>query len=74
MVETWLPPLHPAFRGHVKPHAPLLAVPPDGQSLFKVMTAENLIRSFRDGYLHFNRVDSYSDDKHDGEQLPKALG
>lgn len=39
------------------------------------MTIDNLLKSIRDCYLHFNRVDNYKDfpgaDLHDGEQLPK---
>lgn len=61
--------------GSVEPHAPLLNDPPDGQLLYKVMTAENLLCSIVGNYLHFNRVDSYEDfagaDPHDGRQLPK---
>jgi hypothetical protein len=61
--------------GHVEPHAPLLDVPPAGQLLYKVMSAENLFSSIVGSYLHFNRVDSYPDfpgsDAHDGRQLPK---
>jgi hypothetical protein len=64
----------PAPLGLVEPHAPLLRLPPEGQLLYKVMTAENLQRSIKGGYLHFNRVDSYTDlsngDPHDGEQPP----
>ena len=64
----------PAPLGHIEPHAPLLRLPPEGQLLYKVMTAENLLRSIKGGYLHFNRVDSYTDlsngDPHDGEQPP----
>ena len=64
----------PAPLGFVEPHAPLLRLPPEGQLLYKVMTAENLLRSIEGGYLHFNRVDSYTDllngDPHDGEQPP----
>jgi hypothetical protein len=60
--------------GHVEPHAPLLRLPPEGQLLYKVMTVENFLRSTKGGYLHFNRVDSYTDlsngDPHDGEQPP----
>lgn len=45
--------------------------------LYKMMTVENLLRSIRNSYLHFNRVDSYSDfpgaDANDGRQLPKDL-
>jgi hypothetical protein len=52
----------------------LLRVPVDGQLLYKVMTVENFLRSVEEGYLHFNRVDSYGDsptaDQRDGKQLP----
>lgn len=65
----------PAPLGTVEPHAPLLRIPPEGQSLYKVMTVENLLRSVTGSYLHFNRVDSYPDfpnaDENDGRQLPK---
>ena len=65
--------------GSVEPHVPLLNVPHDGQLLYKVMTLENLLRSVGGNYLHFNRVDSYTDlprsdpyaDPNDGRQLPK---
>jgi len=65
--------------GLIEPHAPLLAIPNDGQLLYKIMTVENLIRSISGNYLHFNRVDSYVDlsgsnplaDFNDGRQLPK---
>ena len=53
----------------------MLNVPPDGQLLFKMMTVENLLRSIKGAYLHFNRVNSYTDfpgaDPHDGQQLPE---
>jgi len=53
----------------------MLTVPPDGQLLYKMMTVENSLRSFAGGYMHFNRVDSYTDfpnaDAHDGQQLPR---
>ncbi|MGH8468246.1 MAG: hypothetical protein ACREVY_04415 [Gammaproteobacteria bacterium] len=65
----------PAPLGSVEPHAPMLNVPPDGQLLYKIMSAENLLRSIVGNYLHLNRVDSYADfpgaDPHDGRQLPK---
>jgi len=61
--------------GCIEPHAPLLRIPSDDQLLYKVMTVENLLRSVVGNYLHFNRVDSYSDapnaDENDGRQLPK---
>jgi len=63
--------------GMVEPHAQLLKIPPNEQLLYKVITIENLLRSFTGNYLHFNRVDSYKDfpdaDSHDGRQLPKDL-
>src|ERR1700730_2317995 len=65
-------PFDPALGG-IEPHAPLLAAPPEGQQLYKIMTVENLLRSVSGGYLYFNRVDSYRDfpnaDWRDGEQL-----
>jgi len=65
----------PAPLGSVEPHAPLLTTPPDGQLLYKIISVENLLRSIVGNYLHFNRVDSYTDfpgaDPHDGRQLPK---
>lgn len=66
-------PRQPAPLGSVEPHALILNVPPDGHLLYKMMTVENLLRSFEGAYLHFNRVDSYTDfpsaDPHDGQQL-----
>jgi hypothetical protein len=65
---------HPPPVGLIEPHAGLLTIPSDGQLLFKRMSTENLIRSIRERYLHFNRVDLYSDfpqaDGEDGAQLP----
>lgn len=65
----------PAPLGSVEPHAPMLSVPPEGQSLYKMMTVENLLHSIIGNYLYFNRVDSYIDfpcaDPHDGQQLLK---
>jgi hypothetical protein len=61
--------------GSIEPHAALLNIPTGDQSLYKMMTIENLLRSIKGEYLHFNRVDSYADfpgvDPHDGEQLPQ---
>lgn len=72
-----IPPTPPLRLGHIEPHAGLLEQPPEGQMLYKLMTIENLLRSIDGAYLHFNRVDRYSDspidDKHDGEQLPADL-
>lgn len=62
------------LQGSIEPHAGMLTAPEPGQLLYKIMRAEDLIRSMALGYLHFNRVDSYRDfpgaDMHDGEQLP----
>ena len=64
----------PAPMGAVEPHAALLRQPAVGQLLYKVMRAEYLIDSIAGSYLHFNRVDSYTDfdgaDLQDGAQLP----
>lgn len=61
--------------GQIESHAPLLNMPPGDQLLYKMMTAENLLRSIDGNYLHFNRVDSYVDfpgaDPFDGKQPPK---
>lgn len=65
----------PAPLGSIEPHAPLLLIPPEDQLLYKVITVENLLRAVTGNYLHFNRVDSYTDfpnaDENDGQQLPK---
>jgi hypothetical protein len=59
----------------VEPHAGLLRQPPDTQLLYKVMKTEDLAKSISDQYLHFKRVDTYTDfagaDAHDGGQLPR---
>jgi hypothetical protein len=61
--------------GLIEPHAGLLTQPQAGQRLYKVMSAENFLRSVAGGYLYFNRVDSYRDfpqaDLWDGLQLEK---
>lgn len=60
--------------GSVEPHALMLNIPRDDQLLYKLMTPENLLRSIGGAYLHFNRIDSYTDfpcaDTHDGQQTP----
>ncbi len=62
------------LQGSIEPHAGMLNAPEPGQLLYKIMRAEDLIRSMALGYLHFNRVDCYRDfhgaDWHDGDQLP----
>lgn len=59
----------------IEPHAKILRIPPDDQLLFKIVNIEDLLRSIMKNYLHFTRVDSYSDfpnaDENDGRQLPK---
>jgi hypothetical protein len=59
--------------GGVETHAGLLIQPASEDLLYKVMAIEDLLRSIDLGYLHFNRVDLYTDfpvaDPHDGEQL-----
>lgn len=75
MEEKELPKNIIAPLGHIEPHAPLLNVPSSDHLLYKMITAENLLRSIDGNYLHFNRVDSYVDfpgaDHNDGIQLPK---
>jgi hypothetical protein len=60
--------------GHIEPHTPLLTLPAPGQRLYKLISVENLIRSIEGSYLHFNRVDHYTDfalaDANDGAELP----
>lgn len=60
--------------GQIEPHGPLLNQPDPGQRLYKLMSVENLIRSVESSYLHFNRVDHYTDfplaDAEDGAELP----
>ena len=67
----------PPWAGSIEPHVRLLKQPADDQLLYKVMSAENLLRSISGRYLHFNRVDSYRDfpgaDGNDGAQLPKDI-
>jgi len=54
----------------VEPHARLLSQPEPGQPLFKVVKVRYLIDMLQKNYLHFQRVDTYTDDTTDGEQLP----
>ena len=56
--------------GGLEPHRNLLIQPPDGQLLYKMMRGEDFLRSVSESYLHFTRVDSYTD-VHDGQQLPE---
>lgn len=60
--------------GVIEPHAPLLNLPPPDQRIYKLVSVENLIRSIEGSYLHFNRVDHYTDfalaDHDDGAELP----
>ncbi|NTT85757.1 hypothetical protein [Tabrizicola fusiformis] len=59
------------IRGHIEPHAPLMDIPPGDHLLLKIMSLDNFERSLQDGYLHFNRVDCYDVDPHDGEIAPE---
>jgi hypothetical protein len=54
----------------VDPHRSLLRQPEAGALLFKVVKVRYLIDMLRKNYLHFQRVDAYTDDTADGEQLP----
>src|SRR6516225_259188 len=54
----------------IEPHRQLLRFPNPDQRLFKVVKVRYLIDMLQKNYLHFQRVDSYTDDKADGEQLP----
>ena len=71
---TDVPP-HPVPLGLIEPRIGLLQLPAEGAQLFKMMKVEHLLASVDGSYLHFNRVDSYSDfpgaDAHDGAQLPR---
>lgn len=77
MTDNVTPPPVLAAMGYVEPHAPLLRAPPAGQSLYKIMKLEHFLGSVEGEYLHFNRVDAYSDfpnaDSSDGQQLPRDL-
>ena len=54
----------------VEPNRDLLRQPEPGQLLFKVVKVRYLIDMLQRNYLHFQRVDAYTDDTTDGEQLP----
>jgi hypothetical protein len=58
--------------GNIEPHAPLLKRPADTQELVKIMRVGDFLRSVKERYLHFQRVDSYKDfptaDSSDGVQ------
>ena len=57
------------FGNNIEPHKITLKQPLDEQLLYKIISADNLIKSIEENYLYFRRVDTYFDDKHDGEQL-----
>jgi hypothetical protein len=54
----------------VEPHRFLLRQPEPGALLFKIVRVRYLIDMLQKSYLHFQRVDSFTDDTADGEQLP----
>ena len=72
LISTIVNPFTPL--GDIEPHGELLAMPDQNQDLYKVMSIENFLQSVKGNYLHFNRVDSYSDfpdsDNEDGQLLP----
>ncbi|MBV9152552.1 MAG: hypothetical protein JO204_12330, partial [Alphaproteobacteria bacterium] len=55
---------------HVEPHEQLLKQPADAQKLYKIVRVPYLIDMLKRNYLYFQRVDKYTDDTYDGEQLP----
>jgi hypothetical protein len=54
----------------IEPHRLLLNQPEENQNLYKVIPKKYFDDMFKRNYIYFNRVDSYNDDKSDGEQLP----
>jgi hypothetical protein len=54
----------------VEPHRFLLRQPEPGALLFKVVKVRYLTHMLQENYLHFQRVNAYTDDMADGEQLP----
>ena len=56
--------------GSIEPHAPLLEQPAATQRLYKISRIPHLLDMLEKNYLHFQRVDSYTDDCFDGEQSP----
>jgi hypothetical protein len=54
----------------VEPCKFLLKQPESDQRLFKIVKVQYLIDMLQKNYLHFQRVDTYTDDKDDSEQLP----
>ena len=54
----------------IEPHHQILSQPEAKQTLYKVIPKEYFDDMVKNNYLYFNRVDTYEDDKADGEQLP----
>jgi hypothetical protein len=54
----------------IEPRSHLLRLPEPGQLLYKIIKISYLVDMLRRNYLHFQRADTYTDDKADGEQLP----
>jgi hypothetical protein len=69
-LQTLFPPAGALPLAWVEPHGHLLRQPEPDQLLFKVVKVRNLIDMLKKNYLHFQRVDTYTDDMADGEQLP----
>lgn len=57
------------LRGSVEPHSLLLEMRPSETKVYKIISVENFLKSLAGNYLHFTRLDSFSD-KRDGVQLP----
>jgi hypothetical protein len=57
------------FEHNIEPHAPLLRQPAENQLLYKIIKADDFLKSIAGNYLYFKRVDTYGDDTQDGEQL-----
>lgn len=66
-IGYWPIPIFP-----VEPYAGRLIQPDKGQKLYKIIKQNHFDDMVKRNYLFFNRVDSYSGDLFDGEQLPMA--
>lgn len=55
---------------YIEPHAGLLTQPGESQLLYKIIKQPWWPDMLEKNYLFFNRVDTYTDDTADGEQLP----
>ncbi len=55
----------------IEPHALLLTQLPPDQILYKIIEKRHFEDMRKNSYIYFNRVDTYTDDMFDGDQLPK---